>query len=165
VANANARPWRLGAGVQAELWATEAPGAGGLRLRGGRQLAPPIVLAVVLAGEFVSSEPDAVSVHVWRGGIEVAACATEALQVVLGGQLTRLIAEGPASWSPASHATTTVAGTLRLDYVIALGAVELVPGAGVLVYPARRTVTLNDERVLSVPRLTGSALVELRWPF
>lgn len=136
-----------------------------MRLRGGRQLAPPLSLAVVLGGELVSSEPDAVSVHVWRGGVEAAARATDALWLVFGGQLTRMIAEGPSSWSPASHATTTVAGSVRLDYVIALGGVELVPGAGVLVYPARRTVTLNDERVLSVPRLTGSAVVELRWPF
>lgn len=161
----NARPWHLGAGVQAELWATEVAGAGGFRLRGGRKLVPPIALSIVLAADRGSSEPDDVLVRLWRGGFEAAASATEALCVVLGGQLTRMIAEGPASWSPASHAKTSFAGTLRLDYVIPLGQLELVPGAGILVSPARRTVTLDGQRVLSVPRLTGSAIVELRWPF
>ncbi|HEY6722972.1 MAG TPA: hypothetical protein VI197_03040, partial [Polyangiaceae bacterium] len=160
-----ARPWHVGAGGEAELWATEAPGALGLRLRGGRTLAGPIALGLVLGSALAASEPDQVSVRVWRAGVEAAACADVALCIVLGTQLNRLSAEAPADWSPASHAKTTVGGTLRLDYVIDLGRLQLVPGAGVLVYPARRIVTLNGERVLSVPRLTGSGVLELRLPF
>lgn len=163
-ATPSVRPWHLGAGVEAELWATEVSGAVGLRLRGGRKLAAPIALGAVVGGDRASSEPEAVSVRVWHAGVEAAACAEAALCVVLGTRLTRLSAEASGDWSPASHAKTMLGGTLRLDYVIDLGRLQLVPGAGVLVYPARRTVTLNGERVLSVPRLTGSGVLELRWP-
>lgn len=159
------RPWHVGAGLEAELWATEVSGAAGLRVRGGRKLAGPLALGVVLSGDLASSEPDQLSVRVWRAGVEAAACADQALCLVLGTQLARLSAEGPADWSPRSHVKTTLGGTLRLDYVVDVGRLQLVLGAGMFLYPARRTVTLNGERVLSVPRLTGSGVLELRWPF
>jgi hypothetical protein len=147
------------------MWATEASGALGLRLRAGRRFAPPLVLSGVVALDAASSEPDAVTVRVWRAGLEASGCASESVCIVLGTQATRMVAEGPVDWSPASQAKTSFAGTVRLEYVADFDPLELVPGAGVLLYPARRTVTLNDERVLSVPRLTGSLVLELRWRF
>lgn len=157
--------WHVGAGIEGELWATEVSGAIGVRLRAGRRMGGPFGLGLVLAGDRASSAPDAVSVRVGRAGLEGAVCSDQAPCLVLGAQWTLLSAEGPSDWAPASHAKTTLAGTLRLDYAVELGAFQLVPGAGVIVYPARRTVTLNGDRVLSVPRLTGSAVLELRRRF
>lgn len=158
-------PWHVGVGVEAEMWATEATGAFGLRLRAGRRFALPLVLSGVVAADAASAEPEAVTVRVWRAGLEVAGCASESVCIVLGAQLTRMVADGPVDWSPASHANTSFAGTVRLEYVVDLDPLELAPALGVLLYPARRTVTLNDERVLSVPQLTGSFVLELRWRF
>jgi len=158
-------PWHVGAGIEAEVWATEASAALGLRLRAGRQLARPLALSGVVAVDAASSEPEAVTVRVWRAGLEAAGSATESVWIVLGAQWTRLVAEGPADWSPASHAKSSFAGTARVEYVVDLDPLELVPGAGVLFYPARRTVTLNGQRILSVPQLTGSLVLELRWRF
>jgi hypothetical protein len=159
------RPWHVGAGVEAEVWATETSGALGLRLRAGYRPALPLVLSGVVAVDAASSEPESVTVRVWRAGLEAAGCASESVCVVLGTQVTRMVAEGPVEWSPASHAKTSFAGNVRFEYIFDLDPLQLVPGVGVLLYSARRTVTLNDERVLSVPQLTGSLVVELRWAF
>jgi hypothetical protein len=149
--------------VVGDLWATEVLGSLGVRIDAGARVLPSLSLRVVLGGQLGTSQASDVRVWSLRGGPELAWRWAPGWCLSLAGYLTSLAASAPASFSPDARYAWQVAGEARLDYVIDAGEFEVVPGLGAIVYPARRVILLDDERVLGVPHVTGSVLLAARW--
>jgi hypothetical protein len=150
-------------GAEGELWATEVAGALGLRCDLGRRLAGPFSLRAAVGAGTATARPQGVSLWTLHAGPELAWHWASQASLAVGVVVSSFAANAPAPFAPSTRWKTQPGAALRLDYSVEADPVEFTMGLGVSVYSARRVVTLDDARVLAVPRWVGGALLGVRF--